>query len=37
MRLGHDFQALNYKNVIVLWLEACFYNKKQNKNNFCQS
>lgn len=31
MRLGHDFQALNYKNFIVLWLEACFYNKNKTK------
>lgn len=31
MRLGHDFQALNYKNVIVLWLEACFYKKNKTK------
>lgn len=31
MRLGHDFQALNYKNVIILWLEACFYNKNKTK------
>lgn len=31
MRLGHDFQALNDKKVIISWLEACFYNKTKQK------